>query len=129
MSCGRDTRPRLIIPAAIFSYRTIKSAAILGTAVAFYERANTPGPDDRLPNRRRGQFLKDPSMFREMLDNEEFIELRRAYDQACEDLGLGATDKDLSLRERLAVLMLSLAKGGDRDLDVIRTQAVDQLQR
>jgi len=68
-------------------------------------------------------------MFREMLDNEEFIELRRAYDQACEDLGLGATDKDLSLRERLAVLMLSLAKGGDRDLDVIRTQAVDQLQR
>ena len=68
-------------------------------------------------------------MFREMLDNEEHAELRPAYDQACEDLRLGTTDKDLSLRERLAVLMLSLAKGGERDLDVIRAQAVHQLQR
>ena len=67
-------------------------------------------------------------MFREMLDNEELVELRRAFDKACEDLGLGASDDDVSLREHLAVVMLSLAKGGERDPDTIRAQAVHQMR-
>ena len=82
-----------------------------------------------MPKPSSGPIFFEARLFREMLDNEEHADLRRAYDKACEDLGLGTTDNDLSLRERLAVLMLSLAKGGERDFHVIRAQAVHQLQR
>jgi hypothetical protein len=67
-------------------------------------------------------------MFREILDNDDLVALRLAYEKACEELHLGVDDGDKGRRERLAVLMLSLAKGGECDPDVIRTQAVHQMR-
>jgi hypothetical protein len=66
-------------------------------------------------------------MFWEMLDNEELIGLRTAYDEACVELGLTISDADQGRRERLAVIMLSLAKGGEREPDAIRAQAIQEM--
>ncbi len=67
-------------------------------------------------------------MFKEILNNDELVALRVAYDQACEELGLGMSADDTGRREHLAMVMLSLAKGGERDPNMIRIQAVHQLQ-
>jgi hypothetical protein len=67
-------------------------------------------------------------MYIEILDNEDLVELQLVYDKACGDLGLGTNANDKDRREHLALLILSLAKGGERDPDVIRTQAVHQMR-
>jgi hypothetical protein len=61
-----------------------------------------------------------------MLDKEELADLRRAF--ACDDLGLAMSDATNARRERLAVIMLSFAKGGERDPDAIRALAVRQMK-
>jgi hypothetical protein len=68
-------------------------------------------------------------MFREILNNDELVELRLAYERACEELRLGTNGDDTGRREHLALLMLSLAKGGERDPNMIRIQAVHQRQQ
>jgi hypothetical protein len=68
-------------------------------------------------------------MFREILNNEELVALRLAYEQACEELGIGMTAEDTGRREHLALVMLSLAKGGESDPTMIRIQAVHQMQQ
>jgi hypothetical protein len=67
-------------------------------------------------------------MYIEMLDNDQLARLRIAFDKACDDLGLGTNADDNGRRDHLAMLMLSLSKGGERDPNVIRTQAVHQMQ-
>jgi hypothetical protein len=65
-------------------------------------------------------------MFREILNNEDLVALRRAFDLACVELGLATADTEA--RERLALLMLSLAKAGETDPNLVRIQAVHQMQ-
>jgi hypothetical protein len=65
-------------------------------------------------------------MYIELLDNDQLVQLRIAFDKACEDLGL-ETNADDKRREHLALLMVSLSKGGERDPNVIRTLAVHQM--
>ena len=63
-----------------------------------------------------------------ILNNEELVELRLAFDMACNELGFGTSTKDKVRREHLALLMSELAKGGERDPNVICAQAVRQMQ-
>ncbi len=55
--------------------------------------------------------------------------LRLAYEQACEELGIGTTAEDTGRREHLALVMLSPAKGGEGDPTMIRILAVHQMQQ
>ncbi len=64
-------------------------------------------------------------MLPEALDNEELVALRGAFDKACFELRL---DDDEIGRERLGQLMVTLAKAGERDPDVIRAHAVHRMQ-
>ena len=65
-------------------------------------------------------------MFREILYNDELVALRQAFDVACNELGLAGEDTEG--RERLALVMLSLAKGGETDPEKVRIQAVHLVQ-
>ena len=69
------------------------------------------------------------AMYTEILNNDELVELRAAYEKACEELRLGMNGEDTVRREQLALVMLSLAKGGERDPNVVRIQAVHQMQQ
>ncbi len=64
-------------------------------------------------------------MFPEVLDREQFVDLRCAFAMACVELGLGFDEVG---RHRLAGLMVSLAEGGESDPDVIRVKAVHRMQ-
>ena len=63
-----------------------------------------------------------------LLPRPERGAFRLVYDKACAELRLGTNGEDKDRREHLALLILSLAKGGERDPDVIRTQAVHQMR-
>jgi hypothetical protein len=63
-------------------------------------------------------------MFPEALDNEELVALHSAFDKACRDLGL----EDEDGRERLAHLMVTLAKGGESNPEMIRAHAVHRMR-
>ena len=65
-------------------------------------------------------------MFREILYDEELVALRLAFDEACSELNL--TGDDTERREHLALVMLSLAKGGETDANRVRDQAVHLMQ-
>src|SRR5205085_10601856 len=52
------------------------------------------------------------AMYTEILNNDELVELRAAYEKACEELRLGMNGEDTVRREQLALVMLSLAKVG-----------------
>jgi hypothetical protein len=65
----------------------------------------------------------------EILNNDGLAELRLAFDIACNELRLGPGAKDIERREHLAMLMLSLAKEGERDPIVIRIQAVHEMRQ
>jgi hypothetical protein len=68
-------------------------------------------------------------VYAEILDNEDLSELKLAFDMACNELHLGTSAKDDERRESLAMLMLSLAKEGERDPIIIRIHAVHQMRR
>ena len=68
-------------------------------------------------------------MYVEILNNENLAQLKLAFDMACNELGLGTSAKDIERRERLAMLMLSLAQEGERDTIVIRLLAVHQMRK
>ena len=53
---------------------------------------------------------------------------RRAFDGACEELGLGAFSLDVAKRERLAREMERLVCKGERDPAVLQRTAVSQLK-
>jgi hypothetical protein len=65
----------------------------------------------------------------EILNNDGLAELKLAFDIACNELRLGPGAKDIERREHLAMLMLSLAKEGERDPIVIRIQAVHEMRQ
>ncbi len=67
-------------------------------------------------------------MFSEILNNDQLVALRDAYAKACAELGLSPDDADKDRREHLAMIMLALSKGGETDPEVIRMQAVHQMQ-
>jgi hypothetical protein len=48
----------------------------------------------------------------------------RAFVAACEDLNLGDRSLDVSGRERLAALIVRLAKQGERNVDALHRRAV-----
>jgi hypothetical protein len=73
--------------------------------------------------------LDECRVYIEILDYENFAELKLAFDMACNELRLGVSAKDLALREHLAKQMLDLAQAGERDPIRIRTQAVDQMRQ
>ena len=73
-------------------------------------------------------FCGERAMYLEILNNEQLAQLRVAFDKACVDLGLGMNADDKGRREHLAMVMVSLAKGGELDPNVIRAQAVHQMQ-
>jgi len=73
----------------------------------------------------RNTFEEKAAMFPEALDNEELVALHSAFDKACRDLGLGADDVG---RDHLAHLMVTLAKGGESNPEVIRQHAVHRMQ-
>jgi hypothetical protein len=58
----------------------------------------------------------------DILDSEQLVGLRMAFEGACVDLGIGYGDHDKNRREHLAAVVLSLAD--ERNADVIRTRAV-----
>ena len=64
-------------------------------------------------------------MFPDALDNEDLVALHSAFDKACVELGLGPDEVG---RDRLAQLMVTLAKEGVTDPDVIRAHAVHRMQ-
>jgi hypothetical protein len=64
-------------------------------------------------------------MLPETLDNEDLVALHTAFAKACAELNLDADDMS---RERLAQLMVTLAKDGVTDPDVIRAHAVHRMQ-
>jgi hypothetical protein len=66
--------------------------------------------------------------FSTTLNNEDLVALRVAFDEACEEFGLSMSAEDTGRRERLAMLMLSLAKGGECDPNMIRIQSMHQMQ-
>ena len=68
-------------------------------------------------------------MYTQILNNEDLAELKLAFDMACNELRLGTSARDTERREHLAMLMLSLAKEGERDPIMIRIQAVHMMRR
>jgi hypothetical protein len=58
-------------------------------------------------------------MISDSLNSEQLLALRIAFDKACVELGIGANSDDEDRREQLAVMMLSIASGGERDTEVI----------
>ena len=62
----------------------------------------------------------------EVLYDEELKTLQSAFDQVCANLGVDEHDE--GRRARLAMLMLSLAEGGEPDLEVIMKRAAFQMQ-
>ena len=68
-------------------------------------------------------------VYTEILNNGDLAELKLAFDIACNELRLGTSAKDTDRRERLAKLMLSLARTGEGDPIMIRIQAVHRMRR
>jgi hypothetical protein len=64
-------------------------------------------------------------MFPEALDREQFADLHPAFAMAGLQLGLGYDEVE---RHRLANVMVSLAKDGQTDPNVIRVMAVHRMQ-
>ena len=63
----------------------------------------------------------------DQFDNEELVALRKAFEQACAELGLGTDKFGYGLREHLAILMFSLARQGEEELSTIQRRAVAQM--
>lgn len=59
-------------------------------------------------------------------NNDELVELKRAFDLACVDLRLRRTSA--ALRERLGVVIFQLAAAGVRDCATLRREAVQQFR-
>jgi hypothetical protein len=64
-------------------------------------------------------------MFPDALDNEDLVALHSAFAKACSELGFDADDVN---RDQLAQLMVTLAKDGETNPDVIRAHAVHRMQ-
>jgi hypothetical protein len=58
------------------------------------------------------------------LDRDEMLAFGIAFESACEELGVGTTSLDVSKRERIACLILSLINGGESNPEVLRKRAV-----
>jgi len=67
-------------------------------------------------------------MISDSLNSEQLLALRIAFDKACVELGIGANSGDEDRRQQLAVMMLSIASGGERDTEVIRAHAVHRMR-
>lgn len=55
---------------------------------------------------------------------DEVKTLRRAFDRACSELGIGMEAADVILRDRLANVIVRLFRDGERDADVLHRRAV-----
>jgi hypothetical protein len=64
-------------------------------------------------------------MLPDALDNEDLVALHSAFAKACSELGFDADDVS---RDQLAQLMVTLAKDGETNPDVIRAHAVHRMQ-
>jgi hypothetical protein len=60
------------------------------------------------------------------ISNEDLAILKRAFDEACADLGL-SSDRTLQ-REHLAVLIFQMATGGETDCATLRRQGVERFR-
>ncbi len=67
-------------------------------------------------------------MFSKTLTKDQFLALYSAFDKARAELGISYAESDANRREQLAQLMISLARDGEGDADVIRAQAVHQMR-
>ena len=67
-------------------------------------------------------------MFVDILFDGDQISLRLAFDRACEELGIATNSDDAVRRERLAKLILSLAREGQTDPTLIQHKAIWQMQ-
>lgn len=61
-------------------------------------------------------------------DNDELVEVRRAFAKACVDLGIGPDQSDRERREQLEQAIVSLINAGESDPEVIRAKVVHQLK-
>ena len=59
-------------------------------------------------------------------DNEQIDNLLSALNQACKELGIA--DADQKRRERVAILMMSLANSGQHDAEMLKTYAIEQFE-
>ena len=73
----------------------------------------------------RGGIRRGIAMFPEPIEREQFVDLQPAFAMASLELGLGYNEAE---RHRLADFMVSLAKDGQTDPDVIRVMAVHRMQ-
>jgi len=60
--------------------------------------------------------------------NEELVAVRHAFYKACEELGIGSEDDDKERREQLEQVFLTIFNFGERDPEVIRARAVQQMR-
>jgi hypothetical protein len=63
----------------------------------------------------------------DQFDNEELVALRKAFEQACAELGLGTDKFGNGQREHLAILIFSLAREGAEELATLQRRAVAQM--
>ena len=60
--------------------------------------------------------------------NEELVAVRHAFYKACEELGIGPEECDKERREQLEQVFLTIFNFGERDPEVIRARAVQQMR-
>jgi hypothetical protein len=99
-----------------------RRANVIVPAIVCAEEYGTPGACARV----KGTMAAEARMFREILYDDELAALRHAFDAACNELGL--TAEDTEGRERLAQVMISLAKSGETDANKVRAQAISLMQ-
>ena len=67
-------------------------------------------------------------MFVDTLFDGDQVALRQAFDRASSELGIGTNLNDADRRERLARLILSLAREGESEPTLIQSKAVWQFR-
>ena len=60
--------------------------------------------------------------------NEELVAVRHAFYKACEELGIDPEECDKERREQLVQVFLTIFNFGERDPEVIRARAVQQMR-
>ena len=60
--------------------------------------------------------------------NEELVAVRHAFYRACEELGIGPEECGKERREQLEQVLLTIFNFGERDPEVIRARAVQQMR-
>ena len=65
----------------------------------------------------------------EKFDNNELVALRKAYEEACDQIGLGTEEVDRKRREQVAALIFALARSGDEQPESIQRRVVRLMRR